>query len=124
MAHIRSHQFRILLILCCVLSTCASILRAQSADQSASVLLKTLLSPHISDDQWRALATQFEQLPPKVALPVLFPEIAQGIPGGHSYAAYNCSDPLRDRKVIGWGEFCIVNWLWCKQLRCLGRRGE
>ena len=57
-------------------------------------------------------------------MPALFPEIAKGIPGGYSYAAYNCFDPLRDRKVPGWGELCVVNWLWCKQLACIQRRAE
>lgn len=53
-----------------------------------------------------------------MTLPLLFPEIAKGIPGSYSYAAYNCFDPLQDRKVAGWGQFCVVNSLWCKQLAC------
>ena len=57
-------------------------------------------------------------------MPALFPEVAKGIPGGWSYPAYNCSEPLHDRKVGGWGEYCIVNWLWCKQLACIQKRED
>jgi hypothetical protein len=86
--------------------------------QDASDLLSKLLSRNTPDVQFSKAEQQFEALPPKIALPLLFPEIAKGIPGGFSYAAYNCSEPFHDRKVSGWGEFCIVNWLWCKQLAC------
>ena len=92
--------------------------------QDASDLLTKLLSPETSDSQWSATEKRFETLPPSVALPVLFREIAKGIPGGYSYAAYNCSDPFRDRKVGGWGQFCVVNSLWCKQLACPLKRKE
>ena len=92
--------------------------------QRASGLLAKLLDRETADDQWRATEKEFETLPPSVSLPVLFPEIAKGIPGGWSYAAYNCFEPLHDRKAGGWGEYCVVNWLWCKQLACLERRAE
>lgn len=92
--------------------------------QDASDLLTKLLSAETSDSQWSATEKSFETLPPSVALPVLFREIAKGIPGGYSYAAYNCFDPLKDRKVGGWGQFCVVNSLWCKQLACPLKRKE
>jgi hypothetical protein len=86
--------------------------------EDASALLKVLLSPEASDSQWSAAEKSFDTLPANVALPRLFPEIAKGIPGGYSYAAYNCFDPLHDRKMAGWGQFCVMNSLWCKQLGC------
>ena len=92
--------------------------------QRASELLSELLSSDISDEQWSTAEKQFDALPPRIALPVLFPEIAKGIPFGESYASYNCYDPLHDRKVLGWGEYCIVNWLWCKQTTCPQKRVE
>lgn len=93
-------------------------------DEQASRLLAKLLSGDTPDEQFSAAEKEYEALPPSVALPVLFPEVAKGIPGGYSYAAYNCYEPLHDRKDPGWGEFCIVNWLWCKQVACLQRRAE
>ena len=92
--------------------------------QRASELLAKLLDRQTSDEQWRATEKEFEELPPSVSLPVLFPEIAKGMPGGWSYAAYNCFEPLHDRKAGSWGAYCVVNWLWCKQLACLQRRAE
>ena len=92
--------------------------------QDAPDLLRVLLSPQTSDSQWSAAEKSFDALPPSVALPLLFPEIAKGIPGGYSYAAYNCFDPLQDRKVGGWGQFCVVNSLWCKQIWCTQRQRE
>jgi hypothetical protein len=67
---------------------------------------------------------QFQQLPAKDALHALFPEIAKGFPGRITYADYNCYEPLHDRKVPGWGEFCVVHWLWCKELACPEKRNE
>lgn len=92
--------------------------------QDGSDLRTELLSSQTSDSQWSAAERSFETLPPNVALLMLFPEIAKGIPGGYSYAAYNCFDPLQDRKVAGWGQFCVVNSLWCKQLACSQTRKE
>ena len=63
-------------------------------------LLK-VLSRDTLDDEWSAAEKRFEALPTKVALHVLFPEVAKGIPGGFSYAAYNCSDPP-DMKFKGY----------------------
>jgi len=95
-----------------------------SDEGRASELLLKLLSGDTPDEQWSLAEKVFEGLPPKIALPVLFPQIAKGVPFGESYAAYNCYDPLQDHKVPGWGESCVVNWLWCKQLACLHRRAE
>jgi hypothetical protein len=92
--------------------------------QDASDLLTVLFSAQTSDSQWSSAEKSFNTLPPSVALPLLFSEIAKGIPGGYSYAAYNCFDPLQDRKVAGWGQFCVVNSLWCKQLACTQRPKE
>lgn len=114
-----------MLVLNLLTSVCVLPQQAYSVDSlSASELLTKILSLDTLDDEWSAAEKQFEALPTKAALPVLFPEVAKGIPDGFSYAAYNCSDPLRDRKVPGWGEFCVVNWLWCKELACLERRNE
>lgn len=92
--------------------------------QSPSALLKTLLSQGLSDEQWKSVADQFQKLSTEDAIRVLFPEMAKGIPGGFSYAAYNCSEPLHDRKVPAWGEYCIVHWLWCERLTCPTHRDE
>jgi len=94
------------------------------ASRDASDLLTELLLPQTSDNQWSAAEESFESLPPTVALPVLFREIAKGIPGGYSYAAYDCFSALHDRKVDGWGQFCVVNSLWCEQLACTQRHKE
>lgn len=91
---------------------------------AASDLLTELLSPQLPDRQWSAAAENFESLSPTVALPILFREIAKGVPNGYSYAAYNCFDPVQDRKVNGWGQFCVVSSLWCKQLSCTQRHNE
>lgn len=114
------------LITTCVWMSIAALAQDTSArtTQRASDLLRDLLSPQTSDSQWLAAEKSFETLPPSVALPILFPEIAKGIPGGYSYAAYNCFDPLQDRKVGEWGHFCVVNSLWCKQLACPQTREE
>jgi len=92
--------------------------------RDASDLLTELLSPETPDSRWSATEKSFEALPPSIALPVLFREIAKGIPGGYSYAAYNCFDPFQDRKLGGWGRFCVANSLWCKQLACPMKRKE
>jgi hypothetical protein len=118
-------QFAALPVLTLLTSVCVLPQQAYSVDSlSASERLTEMLSLDTLDDEWSAAEKQFEALPTKAALPVLFPEVAKGIPDGFSYAAYNCSDPLRDRNVPGWGEFCVVNWLWCKQLACLERRDD
>jgi len=31
---------------------------------------------------------------------------------------------LHDRKLPGWGKFCVANWLWCKELACPGKRDQ
>lgn len=110
-----------LLILCLLLATCAF---SQMDRQSPSALLRTLLSPDSSDEQWTSAKDQFQGLSAEDAILVLFPEMAKGIPGGFSYTPYNCSEPMHDRKVPVWGEYCIVHWLWCKRLTCSTHRGE
>src|SRR5215813_10022926 len=50
--------------------------------QRASELLTKLLSRDASDEQWSEAQNEFEGLPPSITLPVLFPEVAKGIPGG------------------------------------------
>jgi hypothetical protein len=92
--------------------------------QRATELLKKLLARDTPEEQWSSFEKEFETLPAKIVLPALFPQIAKGFPFGQSYAAYNCSDPLGDRRVPGWGEFCVANWLWCKQLQCPKRRDD
>jgi len=87
-------------------------------DDSAAQLLHTLLSPDTSDKEWQSAADSFQQLSADVAIRTVYPEIATGIPGGLSYAAYNCSDPHTDRHVAAWGRFCVVNWLWCHTVSC------
>jgi hypothetical protein len=83
-----------------------------------------LLSRDTSDVEWKAAEKQLQELPAKDALRALFPEIAKGLPDGFTYAAYNCFDPLKDRKVPAWGKFCVVHWLWCRQLACPAKRDE
>jgi len=63
-------------------------------EQSASDLLKKLLTQDISDEEWQSTEKQFQQLPVEATVHVLFPEMAKGIPDGWPYAAYNCSEPL------------------------------
>jgi hypothetical protein len=94
----------------------ASTLHA--ADAPAEHLLNVLLSPETSDKEWQFAADSFQQLPADVAIRALYPELAKGIPGGMSYAAYNCNDPHRDRHLEAWGRFCVVNWLWCHTVCC------
>lgn len=113
-----------LLTVASILIPIAAFAQNPSTQRDASDLLAVLLSPQTSDSQWSAAEKSFETLPPSLALPVLFPEMAKGIPGGYSYAAYNCFDPQHDRKVSGWGQFCVVNSLWCKQLACPHRKKE
>src|SRR3974390_1887662 len=98
--------------------------QTQSQQPSASALLETLLSRDTSDVEWKAAEKQFQELPTNDALHALFPEIAKGLPDGFTYAAYNCFDPLKDRKVPAWGEFCVAHSLWCKQLACPAKRDE
>jgi len=93
-------------------------LQGAISGQSPSALLNILVSPDIPDDQWKKAAEEFLGLSPDRATRVLFPEIAKGLPGGYTYAAYNCFDPLRDRKVPGWGRYCVAHWFWCKELAC------
>ena len=120
-----STKFAILLIILLSVLSAAFAEENLGADrQKASDLLSKLLSRTTSDDEWSADEKEFEALPANLTLPKLFPEVARGIPGGYSYAAYNCSEPIHDRKVPGWGEFCVANWLWCKQLSCGQRRAE
>jgi hypothetical protein len=103
----------VLLVLCGVLSA-----KLQAEDVPAVRLLETLLSPENSDEPWRRAADSFRELPVDVAIRTLYPAIAKGIPNGMSYAAYNCSDPSRDRYIGGWGRYCVANWLWCKTMSC------
>jgi hypothetical protein len=49
------------------------------------------------------------------------PEVAKGMPGG---GVYNCYDARHDRRLAGWGEYCVASWLWCKQLECPQKREE
>jgi len=91
-------------------------------DVPAAQLLETLLSDDTSDEQWNRAANEFRVLPADVAIRTLYPELAKGIPGGWSYAAYNCSDPTRDRHVAGWGHYCVANWLWCQTITCMRKR--
>jgi len=90
----------------------------RAGEDSAAQLLHTLLSPNTSDKEWQLAADSFQKLPADLAIRILYPEIAEGIPGGWSYAAYNCSDPHRDWRNEAWGRFCIVNWLWCQTVSC------
>jgi hypothetical protein len=110
------------IILCSLLSSRVRVQQTQSPQPSAPALLKTLLSQGTSDTAWKEAENQFHKLPAKDALHALFPEIAKGLPNGFAYAAYNCSDPLKDRKVPGWGRFCVVHWLWCDELACPVKR--
>src|SRR5713226_6454669 len=50
------------------------------APQRASELLTKLLARDTTDGQWLSFEKEFEAMPPKMALPALFPEIAKGIP--------------------------------------------
>jgi hypothetical protein len=118
------NQAAIALILCSLLSIPGLGQQTQSPQPSASALLKTLLSRETSDEEWKAAEKQFRELPAKDALRALFPEIAKGLPDGFTYAAYNCFDPLKDRNVPAWGEFCVVHWLWCDELACPAKRDE
>jgi hypothetical protein len=102
-----------LVILCGVLTA-----KLQADDVPAARLLETLLSPDTSDEQWRQAADLYRELPVDVAIRTLYREIAKGIPNGMSYAAYNCSDPGRDRHIGSWGRYCVANWLWCKTMSC------
>jgi len=120
---IRVHEF-VRLIAACICISVAAFSQDVSTPADASDLLAELLSAETSDNRWSAAKESFESLPLSVALPLLFREIAKGIPGGYSYTAYNCFDPLRDRKVDGWGQFCVVNSLWCKQIACKQRHEE
>lgn len=91
---------------------------AKGSDTSSAQLLETLFSPQTSDEQWHSAADSFEKLPVETKIQTLFPEIAKGLPGGFTYAAYNCSTPDTDRRVPGWGRYCVAKWLWCKALDC------
>lgn len=112
------------LVLLCSLIWTPVFSQRTALTQSPSVLRKTLLSRDTSDDEWKAAEKQFQELPAKDALRSLFPEVAKGLPDGFTYAAYNCFEPLKDRKVPAWGEFCVVHWLWCKELACPANRHE
>ena len=92
----------------------------QAADSPESRLIETLLSPQSSDEEWQRAAEAFRKLSADAAIKVLYPEIAKGLPNGMSYAAYNCSDPSRDRHLGGWGRYCVTGWLWCQTIS--GRR--
>ncbi len=91
---------------------------SRADDFTPAQLLETLLSPQTSDQQWQSTEGAFERLPVETRMQTLFPEIAKGLPGGWTYAAYNCSNPDTDRRVPGWGRYCVANWLWCKALEC------
>jgi hypothetical protein len=102
------------LLVCTFISTSA----AQGGDPAPAQLLQTLFSPQTSDEQWHSTADSFEKLPVETKIQALFPEIAKGLPRGNTYAAYNCSNPDTDRRVAGWGRYCVAGWLWCKALEC------
>ena len=117
----RKNQFAALLLLYSLISTYALSQQPHSVEEPSSlVLLKILLSPNTSDDEWNTAERQFEALPPEDVIRVLFPEIAKGMPGG----IYNCYDPRHDRTLARWGQYCVANWLWCKQLECPQKREE
>jgi hypothetical protein len=116
------NQFAALLLLYSLVSTCAFSQQSHRLEQSALALLKILLSPHTSAYAWNVAEKQFEALPAENPIRALFPEIAKGMPGGGLYGIYNCSDPLHDRTLARWGEYCVTTWLWCKQLACPQRR--
>ena len=101
-----------------LLFTFTSTSAAMGSDRSSAQLLETLFSPQTSDEQWHSAADSFEKLPVETKIQTLFPEIAKGLPGGFTYAAYNCSTPNTDRRVPGWGRYCVAKWLWCKALDC------
>jgi hypothetical protein len=111
-----------LLVLCLLIPAFAFC--QTTTPQSPSSLLKILLSQDLSDEEWKSSLDRFQKLPAKDAVRALFPEMAKGIPGGFSYAAYNCSEPLHDRKVPAWGEYCVVHWLWCETLACVNQQDE
>jgi hypothetical protein len=92
--------------------------KLQADDVPAARLLETLLLPDTSDEPWSRAADSFRELPVEVVIRTLYPEIAKGIPNGMPHAAYNCSDPSRDRHIGGWGRYCVANWLWCKTVSC------
>jgi hypothetical protein len=98
--------------------TFTSTSTAQGGDTSPTQLLEALFSPQTSDDQWHSTADSFGRLPVETKIQALFPEIAKGLPGGYTYAAYNCFSPDTDRRVPGWGRYCVAKWLWCKALDC------
>jgi hypothetical protein len=105
----------------CALACFLSFVVAHSMpaqEQTPAALLNLLLSPDTSDGQWQTTFVLFQKLPPEMAIRTLFPEIANGIPGGMSYATYNCYLPEHDRHVGGWGKYCVTDWLWCKVLEC------
>lgn len=83
-----------------------------------------MLAQDTPDDQWSSFEKEFEVLPPKIALPALFPKIAKGIPGGLLLRGVQLFRPDPWSEGPNWGEFCVVNWLWCKQLACLQRKAE
>ena len=124
MSRIRANAFPWLIAICLGISTAFPQDTSTASKQDAPYLLTVLFSPQTSDSQWSSAEKSFNTLSPNVVLPLLFPEIAKGIPGGYSYAVYNCFDPIQDRKVAGWGQFCVVNSLWCKQLACTQRQKE
>lgn len=95
---------------------------AHAGNESATRLLNTLLSRDTPDKEWQLAADSFQQLPADAAIRSLYAEIAKGIPGGLSYATYNCSDPHHDRREEAWGRFCVVNWLWCHTVFCSNAR--
>jgi len=121
---LQKSQAIIAIILSSLLSIPVRAQQTQSQKPSASALVETLLSRNTSDIEWKAAEKQFQELPANDAVRALFPEIAKGLPDGFTYAAYNCFDPLEDRKIPAWGEFCVVHWLWCKQLACPAKRDE
>ncbi len=96
--------------------TFTSTSAAKGSDPSSAQLLETLFSPQTLDEQWHSTADSFEKLPVETKIQTLFPEIAKGLPGGFTHAAYNCSSPDTDRRVPGWGRYCVAKWLWCKAL--------
>lgn len=115
----RSFCIAALIVLCGPLTA-----KLLAQDVPTAQLLETLLSADTSDAQWNRAASAFREVPTEAAIRALYPEIAKGIPGGWSYAKYNCSDPARDRHVAGWGRYCVANWLWCQSITCGQKRSD
>jgi hypothetical protein len=117
---LRSFWFFATLLVLGVVSTA----KLRAYDVPPAQLLETLLSPDTSDEQWRQAEDSFLKLPAEAAIRTLYPEVLKGIPGGMAYAMYNCLDPDHDRRLAGWGRYCVANWLWSKELSSGGKNAQ